>query len=88
MGICNCMKEHEKNEINLEVNRTKEILSIFKDNPHMLLVLKKIQARFRGLIVRQRVKASRHLKNCNNSFFQKYENKREIVSLFLIHHII
>lgn len=78
------MKEHEKNEINLEGNRTKEILSIFKDNPHMLLVLKKIQARFRGLIVRQRVKASRQLKNSNNSFFYKNENKREVVSYILI----
>ena len=58
---CNCKKNDEKSNNEIDAERLKDIINKFKNNPKLLKTLIKIQNIFRGMLLRSKM----DLKNDN-----------------------
>jgi hypothetical protein len=93
MGNCSCInKEVNKGEIDLDPERIKELSNYkinfnlaqkLKKNPKLFLILKKFQARMRGLITRNKVRSI--MSHRNHEHLSKYTtiHNSKIVRFFL-----
>ena len=57
---CNCKKNDEKSNNEIDAERLKDIINKFKNNPKLFKTLIKIQNIFRGMLLRSKMDANEY----------------------------